>query len=44
VFDDYLAFGGKTGDPGLLGSAIAAPYITLASISINHYYWTKAFK
>jgi hypothetical protein len=43
VFDDYLAFAGGTIDSGLTQTSSIKPYITLTSISINKYFWSKAF-
>jgi hypothetical protein len=38
-----LAFGGYTDDSSLTGYFSMLPFITLASIAINEYYWSKAF-
>ena len=43
VFDDYLASGGGTKDPSLTSSTFNVPFMILSSISMNFYYWTKAF-
>ena len=42
VFDDYLAFYGRTNDISLTSFNIWEPFIALTSISMNMYYWAKA--
>lgn len=43
VFEDFIAYGGGTNDITLTTFATNLPVILLASISMNYYYWTKAF-
>ena len=43
VFDDYLAFYGITYDLSLTSFNNQIPYIALTSISLNMYYWAKAW-
>jgi hypothetical protein len=43
VFDDYLAFAGGSYAFDLTQAFPLVPYITLTSISMNKYFWSKAF-
>jgi len=44
VFNDYLAFGGRTCDNTLTATSGCFPYLALSSISTGgKYYWAKAW-